>query len=134
MNTDKRELLSALVDGEPADPEELAEVLALPGAIDDLLDFLRLRARLEQHDETLSEGFQDTIRRSLGERRSRIPVWGRYAAAIAALIAGAYAIPHLGIPRQPQEVPAGPPTPSIVLQFESGVDWHSAGTRINGGE
>ena len=134
MSTKQWELLSVFVDGEEVDPDELAAVLALPGASDALIEFVRLRARLSRDKNELDAGIQSAIRQSIQGRpqaRSRLAAWSRVAAAIAVLIA-ALSVPGLRKLQRSEPPPIKPPEPTIVLHFESGVDWYSAGSKSTG--
>lgn len=118
MTSESREVLSALIDREPVDPDVLAMVLEDARARAMLVDFVRLRERVsnEGEDEAMGPGSYDTA----GSRR---PIaWWRAAAAallLSAVAGGGYLLGH----RLAEE---RPPSPARVLGFEPGVDWQAA--------
>lgn len=118
MMTESGELLSALIDREPVDPDALARILEEPEARTLLVDFIRLRAPL------LDDGYGIPT-----EKRAATPTtpvrhtgrtWMRVAAAfvlVAVLASG-------GLWVRARLVEDRPPTPARVVEFQPGVDWH----------
>ena len=78
--TDEREVLSALIDREAVDPAVLARVLEQPANRQMLVDFVRLRAALPEHEQASGAGWV-----SPAPSRGR---WLRVAAVFALLAAG----------------------------------------------
>jgi hypothetical protein len=117
------EVLSAFIDGERVDPEELAEALAEPGARETLVDFVLLRQAVSQGGDPSPE-FVGRVRRKLGAGASG---WGRVlrlaAAAVLAVLAVLGALDLAGFGLSPQPGGEGPPEAARELRFEPGVDW-----------
>ena len=131
MTQDPLQILSALLDGEPVEPDVLATALLAPGAREALVDFARLRAELGADDSRPSLALYGAIDQVLGRRRpTSRTVWrvlqGAAAAAVLALAAlGAMSLSarfHHGAVEEP-------PRATRVLQFTPGVDWHEGGTQ-----
>ena len=141
--------ISAFVDNEPVDPDQLAAALEDPDARAALVDFVRMRAALRAGDPPLPPSL-DRMRPALspppiargslsaveGSERSesngRAPAAGRRLLrwpAVAALLilvflAGLFA-PRPGT-RSLDNLGDAPPTPTRVERFTPGVDWHSS--------
>ncbi len=108
---DPFEILSALFDGEPVDPDAVAAALAQPGAAEFLVDLARLRRRLAREDAALPV---PAARPARSARRLLAA-----AAALLLFVAGAAAGRWLTRPGENLE----PPTPTREVQFTPGVDW-----------
>lgn len=113
MTSEAREVLSALIDREPVDPDVLSEVLEDAAARAMLVDFVRLRRLVET--ETGEHSVESL--RAAGTRPRRHPA-RLAAAALVVLSAGLGGWWLL-------ETSSGdePPAPARVLRFERGVDW-----------
>jgi len=122
METDVKEILSAFVDGEAVEASELAAALEAPGAREALLDFVRLRALLEDGAEP-SAGFVARMRAELARPvLARVPRVVRLAAAAAVLALAAVGALDLGRRVLPQPTDE-PPQATRVIHFQPGVDW-----------
>jgi hypothetical protein len=125
MTDNHTEILSAFCDGEIVDPDLLSAALADPRAREALIDFARLRAAvapLEPLPASLA-----TLRRA--PARSRVAGWTVTAAAAAMvllIVAVASLLPRTLFTRTADQ---SPPSPTRVLRFEPGVDWHAEGGR-----
>ena len=125
MTENHTEILSAFCDGEIVDPDELSAALADPRARDALIDFARLRAAVAPV-ESLPASL-GTLRRA--PVRSALGGWTVMAAAAAVLlliVAVASLLPRTLFTRTADQPP---PSPTRVLRFEPGVDWHAEGGR-----
>jgi hypothetical protein len=134
--TDARELLSALIDRELVDPEELARVLDEPEGRALLVDFVRLRAAVAAEDQQSAERtggrtggkrllfVTESARFHLNLRRA-----GRVAAMLVLLVAAAGGGFWAGA-RLSDDVP---PAASRVIRFEPGLDWNQLQPGASGG-
>ncbi len=117
-------VLSALCDGEVVEPAALAAALEDPAARQALVDFARLRQAVAL-DRSPLPGSLRTLR---GHRpwllRASVPLPAVAALVLVALLA-ALSIARPGDPRQPE----APPTPSRVISYVPGVDWHTVDRR-----
>jgi hypothetical protein len=117
MTTLHTDTISAFFDGEPVDPDRLADALEDGEARAALVDFARMRARLRAGDPPLPA--------SLNSRRPVAGLgWLRWP-AVAALLVLVF-LAGLAAPRpwiDPIDRTA-PPTPARVEKFTPGVDWH----------
>lgn len=120
MTPESLEMLSAFVDGEPADTLALARALGEPNARDVLFDYLLVRAGV-QHNVAPPEEFVAGLRSQLSGASPRRVMPFRTlltaAAMIVALLTG------LWIGRETTPSPDEPPHTERVLTFEPGVDW-----------
>lgn len=118
MRSGELEVLSALVDGERVEPEDLERALSHPEAKSFLVDCVRLREQLVREAEPRA-AFVDATRRRLGDRvRTRSRRWLAAAAIAAAVVA---LLLSLAWPlRQTEEVL---PHPDRVIRLERGQDW-----------
>ena len=109
--------MSTFCDGEPVDPDVLASALADPEGRELLVEFVRLREAVRA-PEPLPGSLQE-LREPRAWWRARVPLH------VAATLAAAAALAALLAPRpwDGGSAPA-PPTPTQVLRFEPGVDWH----------
>jgi len=119
------EAISAFCDGEIVDPDLLAAALADPRGREALVDFARLRAAV---------GPAGALPASLAGLRTagvrpRIHVWTMAVAAAAMvllIVAAASLLPRSLTTRNADQ---SPPSPTRVLRFVPGVDWHAEGGR-----
>ena len=109
--TDPRELLSALLDREPVDPDRLAGLLEDAEARALLVDFVRLRSALHAEDDTVSPARPPVApgRRAFG------PVF-QIAAALVLVALGALGGRHFATTD-----PDAPPEPTRVVQLVPGT-------------
>lgn len=118
MTTDARfAVLSALIDREPVDPDALSVALEDSAGRAELVDFVRLRARMA---ETLDEPVAPIGREPASHvPASHVKVWiARAALLLLPLLFGAAAGAWFMQRREPR-----PPTPTRIVQFVAGVDW-----------
>jgi hypothetical protein len=125
MSDTHTEILSAFCDGEAVDPDVLAEALADSRARDALIDFARLRAAVAVTTPVPASlaGLRDS------PAPPRLGGWTVVAAAAAMvllIVVSAALLPRTLFTRSTDQ---SPPSPSRVLRFEPGVDWHSQGGR-----
>ena len=118
MNDTDLDIISAFLDGEAVDPDELARTLAHPNARAMLADFLKLRA---------ATGEEEALPSSLTRLRTpRVAFWSARVplpvAVMLALLAGAATLTVSG--RTPSDVQS-PPTATRAVRFEPGVDWQT---------
>jgi hypothetical protein len=124
--SDPRAVLSALLDRERVDPDELARVLEDAEARALLVDFVRLRHEFsaEADGRTESPGAnvaaaEHVAGASSARRRSPVARWLRPLAAALLLTAAGAGGMWLGEQRREDR----PPQPSRVVSFTPGVDW-----------
>ncbi len=126
MTDDRFEILSAFVDGEPVDPGVLAELLALPGARETLIDFVLLRAQIREDSSHPGAGFYRSMERAVRARvlrfHSRTLRGVAGVAAAAVLVTLGLWVGHATRPRPP-DATSQPPLPQREIPFEFGVDW-----------
>ena len=122
MMDDYTRTISTFVDGEPVEPDLLADALEDPGARALLVDFIRMRAavRAEQPPLPLS---LSTFRCHpiAGMRLLRWP-------AVAALLVLVF-LAGLVAPRpwtSERDEVAEAPAPTRIEKFTPGVDWHQS--------
>jgi len=113
--------ISAFVDGEPVDPDQLAAALEDPVARAALVDFVRMRAAMRAGDPPLPPSLSSL--RLPPVARVRFLQW----AAVAALLVLVF-LAGLALPR-PWQVPPtpesdAPPAPARIEKFTPGIDWH----------
>lgn len=112
--------ISAFVDGEPVDPDQLATALEAPEGRAALVDFVRMRAAMRAGEPPLPASLGSLRRTPVGLRLVRWP-------AVAALLLLVF-LAGLLAPRpwtRPQAPPDdGPPVPTRIERFTPGVDWH----------
>ena len=113
MTTDQRfAVLSALIDREPVDPGQLAIALEDPAGRQALVDFVRLRGRL---DDELADD-EPVVR---PHAPSRAKAWlARAAMVLLSLTAGTAAGAWWVEWRESR-----PPEPDRIVRFVPGVDW-----------
>lgn len=126
MTQDPLQILSALLDGEPVEPDVLAAALLAPGAREALVDFVRLRAAVTADDSRPSPKLHAAIGDALGRRRaSGRTAWRMAQATAAAVVLGLAAFGAMSLGGRLQDgATEHPPRATRVLQFEPGVDWH----------
>ena len=114
MTTDERfQVLSALIDREPVDPDVLAAALEDPAARAELVDFVRLRNRL-------GEELAGEEPAAHAGAPSRAKAWlARAAMVLLSLTAGTAAGAWWVEWRESR-----PPEPDRIVRFVPGVDWH----------
>ena len=115
MSSESFEVLSAFIDGETIDPEELARALADSGSSAFLVDCARLRRQTREIEPPRPTWAAET-RHHLTRQNPR---WLVAAGIAAALLAGML---WLARPTPPTAVETLP-EPDRVLHFELGVDW-----------
>lgn len=125
MNDIHTETVSAFCDGEIVDPDLLAAALSDPRGREALVDFARLRAAV---------GSTGALPASLATLRSaglrpRVLTWtvAVAAAAMVLLIVAAASLLPRSLDTRTADDP--PPSPTRVLRFVPGVDWHAEGVR-----
>jgi hypothetical protein len=113
MTTEERfEVLSALLDREAVDPDALARALDDPAGRAQLVDFARLRARVQQ-EFAVDDAVTPTARPSNARR------W----LARAALVLLPLSLGLFGGAWWVEQRELRPPAPDRVVQFVPGVDW-----------
>jgi hypothetical protein len=120
------EVLSALLDGEPVDLDELEAALSSSSGRRTLLDFARLRNDAGAGDEAPRQEFLERVRRETTPSprffRRQVPL----SAAVAAVILTALLASALNTGLFKRERPSSaPPEATRVLRFEPGVDWQT---------
>jgi hypothetical protein len=111
--TDSREVLSALIDREPVDPDLLAQLFEDRANRALLVDFVRVRAALHADDQR--EPPWSAAAGAVAPTRPRSPrVWLRAAAAFLLLAAGAGG----GAWVERQIMRERPPEPDRIVQLE----------------
>lgn len=116
MTTDERfAVLSALIDREPVDPDALAVALDDPVGRAELVDFVRLRARVA--DQVAIEPPVAAPR----IRRPRLPA--KTWIARAALVLLTLGFGAAGGAWYVEQRESRPPAATRVVQFVPGVDW-----------
>jgi hypothetical protein len=122
MTPEVDELLSAFVDGERVSAPDLAVALSEPGAREALIDFIRLRTAMDDHEEPSVE-FARKVRRELRGHSGWRPVRLAAAAAVLALsVLGLVDVLH----RMGRGLSDEPPHVARVIRYEPGVDWIAA--------
>jgi hypothetical protein len=131
MSQDPSEVLSALLDGEDVEPEELRAAMARPGAGELLRDLALLRAKIRADTAEPSEAFRRRMRAALRERSLEEPRrlrWLRVAVPMAAAALVVLAL-YLWIGGRYEgtrgRAADRPPKPDQVLRFEPGTEWIS---------
>jgi hypothetical protein len=110
--SDEREVLSALIDREPVDADVLARVLEEPANRALLVEFVRLRGRIQLDDH----GEGRNLQLSRPTKRARRRSW---PAAVAALVLlGLGLAGGAGLERYASR--ERPPEPTRVVQLEPG--------------
>lgn len=117
MNNTNMELLSALLDGEPVDPDALSHVLDEPAARAALVDFVRLRDATRRDVGPLPASLEQL--RGSGRYRSVLHIAAAAAVLVLVFLAGLLT----PLPGRGSEDTV-PPQPTRVEKFEPGVDWH----------
>lgn len=114
MTTDERfEVLSALLDREPVDPDQLRLALDESEGRAALVDFVRLRAETQRTFDV------DDGTRIPAASRSQDRAWLARAAAVLVTLALGAAGGAWWVEQREQR----PPAPTQVMQFRPGVDW-----------
>lgn len=105
------DVISAFLDNEPFDPQELADALATSEGREQLIDFVAMRALAQVPDVPAATA--PTRRSNRG-----VPVW--LLAAAAVLVA---AVVGYGAGRQVNPPQIRVPEATAVFTFEPGVNW-----------
>jgi anti-sigma factor RsiW len=126
MNEQWEETLSALADGEDADADVVEVALSMPESRAFLADMLRLR-RLVQQDLEPPRVVATPASERVAARR-----WMRVAATVVLTTLAGFGVADIAGRLGAKRPAEGPPTPTRVLRFEPGVDWHPV--RIEGAE
>jgi hypothetical protein len=117
MTTDERyAVLSALIDREPVDPDQLAAALDDRAGRQVLVDFVCLRAKVAREHDADEEGPRGHVAPASRMRATRFL---QLAAAILLPLALGLGGGYWWRLREQGR----PPTPTRVLQFVPGVDW-----------
>lgn len=87
--TDTREILSALIDGEPVDADVVATILEKPESRTLIADFLRLRTSVQAEDHEEPRWRDDRFAMLGTAATTSVGTWLRVAAVLALLAAGA---------------------------------------------
>jgi hypothetical protein len=139
MTSPNPELITACLDGEPVDPDELARLLNSAEARDLVCDLLVLRAATGADEREPSREFYEHVRNRmpgsplLSKRRPRgarpaLRALVAAAALLAAMLAGwglHGLAPEFSTDGAVSRADAteDPPEPTRVVRFERGVDW-----------
>jgi hypothetical protein len=121
MNNTPPEILSEFLDGAAYDPAELVEALQAPGAREALVDFVLLRAGIEQANDAPSPAFYVEMRRTLAGSENTSSWKERWVPTLA--LAAVIALAAFGLwigsngERRPSDTAEQPPTPVRTLQF-----------------
>lgn len=127
MTSDRDLILSAFVDGETVEPEELVASLASPGARETLLAFVALRLQVRQElADPPGDVFPERARRALVRASPPGSRWwlGAGAAAAVVLVLALTTRSHRQDPQAAAPAPDLPREATRVVRFEPGVDWH----------
>jgi len=111
-------VLSALLDHEPVDPDALSAALDDPDARAALVDFVRLRQRLDPVTAPLPASLQ-TLRRRPVVRTAALR-WSAAAALLVLVFLAGWVAPR---PGGDARGATAPPDPVRVEKFTPGVDW-----------
>lgn len=122
MTEDLTNTMSAFLDGESVDPNQLAAALEVPDARAALVDFVRMRAAVRAGDQPLPPSLA-AFRRppAAGLRLLR---WSAVAALFALVFLAGLVAPRPWT--STGERGDAPPAPSRVEKFVPGVDWHQS--------
>ena len=113
------DVLSAFCDGDAVDPGLLAAALANSQGRDALIDFARLRAAVAPIGAlpaSLGE-----LRRPPARHRAGWVMVAAAAAMVLLIVAAASLLPRISFTKSTDQFP---PSPSRVVRYEPGVDWH----------
>ena len=129
--------ISALVDGEPVDPDQLAAALEDPEGRAALIDFVRMRAAMRAGEPPLPGSLASL--RPTGKRpfdslrslragpfdslRSLRAGWPAVAAVLVLVFLAGLFAPRPWTTNVDERADA-PPAPTRVERFTPGVDWH----------
>ena len=121
--TRQAEILSALLDGEAIEPDELARALEVPDAREALRDYALIRGEIVHDAGDPGPGLFEAMEPHLAASERRRTWWPATAAAVVALLVwGVWAESDrlLEALRRME----GPPTATRILRFVPGQDWH----------
>ena len=115
------EVISALLDGDRVDLEQLETALESPAARQALVDFVKLREAGRSERPTPRPEFYERPRvRQLNRQQSAgVPLPYAAAVVLLAMLLGSF----FDLNSFRHRAPAAPPEATRVLTFESGVDW-----------
>jgi hypothetical protein len=115
------EVISALLDGDDVDIEQLEAALEQPAARQALVDFVRLREASRTEQPTPRREFYERprVRRLNRQKSAGVPLPYAAAVALLAMLFGSF----FDLNSFRHRAPAAPPEATRVLTFEPGVDW-----------
>jgi negative regulator of sigma E activity len=126
MNERWNEALSRLIDGEPVDPDIVAEALESPDGRRILVEFAVVRATLNLDTAAPSAAFYARMQASLAAKeRQRLPRPGGVSVRIVAVSAAAALLLGIGIESWRHQRTDAPPPAARVLRFEPS-EWTNA--------
>jgi hypothetical protein len=141
---DIQDVIQAFVDGEPVDPVELERALADPDGRAYLIDLVVLRKLVKRSPIAASMAAAPVAGASVARAPRRTAGWLAAAAVVVAATAAGYFVGERSSdPREPAphnatappatgdaasvDPAAPPPTPTVVIRFQPGVDWTERG-------
>ena len=110
------DVISAFLDNEPFDAQELSAVLATQEGRDLLIDLIALRSVVQPPEQAPL----------VGAGRRQLWMWASAAAVLFALVSGyqfGRASGNGATPRPGATIAITAPAPTNVLRFEPGVNW-----------
>jgi hypothetical protein len=115
------EVMSALLDGDHIDIEQLEAALEKPAARRALVDFVRLREASRAERPTPRREFYEhsRLRRVTRQKTAGVPLPYAAAVVLLAMLLGSF----FNLSSLRNRAPAAPPEATRVLTFEPGVDW-----------
>ena len=129
MNDELHAALSAFLDGEPVESDELLAALSLPDARETLLELLRVKDAVSRDLQSPSNDFYTSMRARLRvpspaplSRRLRRPL-ALVASAAAVLVVGFLIGRGVPLKTSVEELPLEPPPVDREVEFVDGVDW-----------
>jgi hypothetical protein len=124
MMDDYTRTISTFVDGEPIEPDHLAEALENPGARALLVDFIRMRAAVRSGDTPLPPSLSTFRKGRPSAAGMRVLRWPAVAALLVLVFLAGLVAPRPWT-RDRDEV-AEAPAPTRIEKFTPGVDWHQS--------
>ena len=118
--------ISAFVDGEPVDVDQLAAALEDPQGRAALIDFVRMRAAMRAGEPPLPASLaslRPTGKRPFDSLRSLRAGWPAVAALLVLVFLAGLLAPRPWATNLDERAEA-PPAPTRVERFTPGVDWH----------
>ena len=113
--------ISAFVDGEPVDPDQLATALEDPEGRAALIDFVRMRAAMRAGEPPLPASL-DRMRHPPAAA-VRLLRWPAVAALLVLVFLAGLLAPRPWTTTLDERADA-PPAPTRVERFTPGIDWH----------